>query len=98
MNRRVGGGICICLDAPNDLGALSLKLGGVLLVCLLLAVFQTLALVILKQAVFAAKVLVAEGAVADDALSGVLAAVEVAAELPGAGHVDVGGKIMRWRR
>lgn len=61
-------------------------------------VFQTLALVILKQAVFAAKVLVAEGAVADDALSGVLAAVEVAAELPGAGHVDVGGKIMRWRR
>ena len=88
MNRRVDGGIGICLDATDDLGALSLELGGVLLVCLLLAVFQTLALVILEQAVLAAEVLVAEGAVADDALSGILAAVKVAAELPGAGHVD----------
>jgi hypothetical protein len=53
---------------------------------LLLAVFETLALVVLQKAVLAAEVALAEAAVANDALGGELAFLEGAAVLFDAGH------------
>lgn len=65
----------------DDLCALGLELCSVALVRLLLAVFQTIALVVLEETVLSAEVTVAEAAVSDDALGSVLALLEGAADL-----------------
>lgn len=69
------------LDASDDLRPLSLKLSSITCVRLLLAVFQTAALVVLQQTVLAAEVAVAKGAVTHDALSGLSAVLGGATEL-----------------
>jgi len=74
--------------ASDDLRSLCLELCGVALVRLLLAVFQAAALVILEQAVAAAEMALAEAAVPDDALGGLLALLGGAADL--LGRHDVG--------
>ena len=95
------------LDAADGKGALAIQLVGVALVALLLAVLEPLALVVLEQAVLAAVVARAEAAVADDALGGVLALLERAADLLGGhaaahgqGHVQggVGGDVVVGQR
>lgn len=72
----------------DDLGALVVKLIGVAGVRLLLAILQAGTRVGLKHAVFRAEMPVAEAAVADDALSGFLALLEIAARLAD-GHCEV---------
>lgn len=61
--------------------SLGLELSSVALMRLLLAVFESGALVILEEAVLSAKVAGAETAVTDDALGCVTALLEVAADL-----------------
>jgi len=57
------------LYALDDGCTLGVELLGIALVALLLAIFQSLALVILEQTMLAAERLAAKSAVADDALS-----------------------------
>lgn len=71
----------IDLDASDDLRPLSLKLSSITCVRLLLAVFQTAALVVFQQTVLAAEVAVAKGAVTHDALSRLSAVLGGATEL-----------------
>lgn len=71
------------LDTLDGHGSLAVELAGVALVALLLTVLKTLALVVFQQAMLAAKVAIAEAAVADDALRRILALFEIAADLLG---------------
>lgn len=73
----------VCLDALDSHGAFAVELVGVPLVALLLAVLKALALVVLQEAVLATEMPVAEAAVADNALCGVLALLVAAADLLG---------------
>ena len=84
-------------DALDGNSALTVQLVGISLVALLLAVFQTLALVVFQQPVLPAKVAGAEAAVTDNALGGVLAFLEATpyllrrhAAAQGEGHVQGG--------
>lgn len=65
-----------------------MELCGISLVGLLFAVFKAVALVVLEQAVLAAKVAPAKAAVTDDALGSGGALLEVAAVLPGSHDVS----------
>lgn len=83
------------LDALDSDRPLAVELVSVPLVALLLAVLQSLALVVFQHAVLAAVVTTAEAAVADDRLRFVLAVLERAADLLGRhsaaqrqGHVE----------
>lgn len=70
-----------CLNALDGHGALAFELLAIAILLLLLAVFQTRAVVALQHTVLATKVSLAEAAVAHDALGGVLAVLCVAADL-----------------
>jgi hypothetical protein len=70
-------------DALDGHGPLAIQFCRIALVALLLAVLEALAPVVLEQAVLAAEMAGAEAAVADDALGGVLALLEGAADLLG---------------
>jgi hypothetical protein len=77
-----------CSDSSDSHRPLALKLLLVALLVLLLAVLQPGAAVRLEHAVLAAEVAGAEAAVADDALRGVAAVLEAAADLLGAAAAD----------
>ncbi|BCR97115.1 uncharacterized protein AKAW2_30434S [Aspergillus luchuensis] len=77
--------------ALNDVSPLTVELIGIAGVGLLLAVLETSAGVSLQHAMLRAVVTTAEAAVSDDALSGFLALLEVAARLAGR-HDESGGE------
>ena len=72
-----------CLYALDSHSPLAVELVRIPLVALLLAVLETLALVVLQQAMLAAEMPIAEPAIADDALRRVLAIFVAAADLLG---------------
>ena len=69
-----------CLYALDSHSPLAVELVRIPLVALLLAVLETLALVVLQQAMLAAEMPIAEPAIADDALRRVLAIFVAAAD------------------
>lgn len=80
----------------DDLGTLAVQLIGVAGVRLLLAVLQAGTSMSFQHAVFGAEVTIAEAAVADDALGGLLALLEGASRL--ARRHYGGERERRWRR
>lgn len=96
--RECASGLICSLDTPsNPLNShcpLALQLLPIPILLLLLAVLETRAIVALQHAVFAAKVSRTKPAVTHNPLSGVLAVLEVAADLlggaaaQGQGHVQ----------
>lgn len=86
-----GGGGDGDLDTLDGNGALAIELIGIARMALLLAVLQTLALVVLEHAVLAAVVTGTEATVADNGLGAILAVLEGAADLLGR-HATAQGK------
>ena len=81
----------------DDLSTLAVQLIGVAGVRLLLAVLQTGTSMSFQHAVFGAEVTIAETAVADDALSGLLALLEGASRLARR-HCECGGETLEGGR
>jgi hypothetical protein len=75
----------------NSNRTLGIQLIRIPLMALLLAILETLALVVFKHAMFAAVVALAEAAVADNGLGAVLAVLEGAADFLG-GHAAAQGQ------
>lgn len=75
------------LDATDDLRSLRFQLRSVALVRLLLAVFESTALVVLQQPVLAAEVAVAEAAVTNNTLGRLSTLLGTASDLLGS-HLD----------
>lgn len=86
VGRRPGG--WMSLYASDNLCPLGLELCGIALVRLLLAIFETGALVVLQESVLRAEVAVAEPAIPNNPLRGSLALLECATRF----HRHVGGR------
>jgi len=86
------------LDALDGDCPLAIQFGGIALMALLLAVLQSVALVVLEHTVLGAVVAAAEAAVADNGLCAILAVLEGAADLlrghaPAQGQCHVQGRV-----
>jgi len=72
-----------CLDASDHTRSLSIELRSVAIMRFLLAVFESIALVVLEQSVLPTVVTFAEATVANDSLRALLAVLVCAADLLG---------------